>query len=169
MDSTGRNPAETAIDAAAATLLAGAVGFACGRSGVADPLLSGAAALAIVLAGLRLVPASERRLPLAAFETVPLEPFAAEVMDGAGDELLLDQPLAQAGGTDDALLLDDALERADPESRVVRLFDPAAMPTAGQLHASIDAHLRAGLPASAPPDAAQALTDALRDLRRSLG
>ena len=65
------------------------------------------------------------------------------------------------------LILDDVLAELAPDSRVVRLFDPAAMPTAGELHSRIDRHLQAQQ--SRPtPDAAQALNDALTDLRRSL-
>ena len=68
----------------------------------------------------------------------------------------------------DPLVLDDILAELGPDSRVVRLFDPAAMPTPGQLKGRIDDHLRQGAPAPAYPDAAQALSDALAELRRSL-
>jgi hypothetical protein len=63
--------------------------------------------------------------------------------------------------------LDDILAQLEPDSRVVRLFDPAAMPTPGQLKGRIDDHLHQG---AGPPqsDAAQALADALAELRRSL-
>jgi hypothetical protein len=66
----------------------------------------------------------------------------------------------------DELLLDDALPEAAPDSRVVRLFDPAAMPTPGELQARIDSHLDDR--AAADPEAAQSLNDALASLRRSL-
>lgn len=70
-------------------------------------------------------------------------------------------------GQPEPLALDDILAELGPDSRVVRLFDPAAMPTPGQLKGRIDDHLRQGAP-SAHPDAAQALSDALAELRRSL-
>ena len=85
-----------------------------------------------------------------------------------GELLLTDAdrlPVAEDDGPE-ALLLEDALGPADPDSRVVRLFDPSAMPTPGELRARIDRHL-AG-PQSAPPDASQALFEALAQLRSSL-
>jgi hypothetical protein len=81
------------------------------------------------------------------------------------------------------LMLDDILAELGPDSRVVRLFDPAAMPTPGQLNARIERHLGEGTSPIAPPDASpadaspadaspadasQALYDALAELRRSL-
>ncbi|MFL6733497.1 MAG: hypothetical protein ACJ8EY_02245 [Sphingomicrobium sp.] len=74
------------------------------------------------------------------------------------------KPAMQSGPE---LLLEDVLGEIGPESRVVRLFDPALMPTAGQLHSKIERHLEAQK-ADSYPDAAQALKDALADLRRSL-
>ena len=63
-----------------------------------------------------------------------------------------------------------------PDSRVVRLFDPRAMPTPptpGQIQSRIADHLGDGAPRSAPSktppsDASQALSAALAELRRSL-
>ena len=81
-------------------------------------------------------------------------------------ELLLTEryePLA-AVTEDDPLVLDDILEELGADSRVVRLFDPAAMPTPGQLNARIERHLVRDI----PQDASQALHDALAELRRSL-
>lgn len=69
---------------------------------------------------------------------------------------------------DDALVLDDILAELGPNSRVVRLFDPAAMPTAGQLKARIDRHLAGESAVASPPDASAALHEALAELRRSL-
>ena len=69
----------------------------------------------------------------------------------------------------DELMLDDILAELGPDSRVVRLFDPNAIPTPGQLNDRIARHIREGSsPAPAPPDASQALHDALAELRRSL-
>ena len=68
----------------------------------------------------------------------------------------------------DELLLEDILAEIGPNSRVVRLFDPATLPTPGQLNARIVRHLNDGASPAAPPDASQALYDALAELRRSL-
>lgn len=67
-----------------------------------------------------------------------------------------------------ALLLDDVLAQLGPDSRVVRLFDPAAMPTAGELKSRIDRHLDRGTVSIRAPDASQALYDALAELRHEL-
>lgn len=86
-----------------------------------------------------------------------------------GELLLTDSDRADA-----PLVLDDILAELGPDSRVVRLFDRKAMPTAGQLQSRIDDHLRDGAPRFAPPDvagpsdASQALSEALAELRRSL-
>jgi hypothetical protein len=66
---------------------------------------------------------------------------------------------------EEPLLLDDILAELGPDSRVVRLFDPEAMPTPGELQSRIDRHLE---PGDETPDAGQALHDALADLRRSI-
>jgi hypothetical protein len=68
----------------------------------------------------------------------------------------------------DELVLDDILAELGPDSRVVRLFDPAKMPTPGQLNSRIERHLEEASLPPASPDAAQALYDALAELRRSL-
>ena len=86
--------------------------------------------------------------------------------DRVSDELVLtDADRLHAG---EALVLDDILAEIGPDSRVVRLFDRSAMPTPGQLRSRIDRHRsQAAAPAGAP-DASQALSDALAELRRSL-
>jgi hypothetical protein len=146
MDSNAANPLERMIDAAAAAIFAGATGFACVRLSLGfHPAIASGAAFIAAFAALRCVPRGERRRPLPRFE---IEPMA------------LIEP--------DELLLDDILAELSPDARVVRLFDAAQVPTAGELHANIDRHLRANS-RDEPPDAAQALSDALRDLRRSLG
>ena len=88
-----------------------------------------------------------RAFPLPPFDLTPLE-FAMD----EEDELLLDQ-VFPAGG--------------DP-SRAVPMVVP--VPTAGELHASIERHLKA-LPklSEAKKDASEELRDALAELRRSLG
>jgi hypothetical protein len=65
-------------------------------------------------------------------------------------------------------VLNDILEKLGPQSRVVRLFDPAAMPTPAQLNDRIERHLRAGSRPTPPADASEALYQALDELRRSL-
>jgi hypothetical protein len=62
----------------------------------------------------------------------------------------------KAPAEDAELLLDDPLDRVNHDSRVVRLFDPRQMPAAGDS------------PRSVHPDASQALSEALAELRRSL-
>ena len=122
-----------------------------------------------------------------------LPQFAAatvEVHDDLADELLLDEvwapapvsnpidelilTLEQRLGVDcrpvpaetGELLLEDVLAEIQPDSRVIRLFNPGAMPTAGELHSRIERHLNQR--SQEHSDAAQALNDALADLRRSL-
>jgi hypothetical protein len=86
-------------------------------------------------------------------------------------ELLLSHVYRQ-GSEQDELLLDDILREIGPESRVVRLFDPSRMPTAGELQENIERHLsaagRAAPEQNAYPDDSQALHDALAELKRSL-
>lgn len=76
--------------------------------------------------------------------------------------------LTDADRLDDVLLLDDVVTRVGPGSRVVRLFDPAAMPTPGELKARIDRHLDRESLESPDPDDSQALFDALSELRLGL-
>ena len=73
-----------------------------------------------------------------------------------------------AKSSEDELVLDDILAKLGENSRVVRLFDPAATPTPGQLNARIEHHLRQESAPAAPEDASQALFDALTQLRASL-
>jgi hypothetical protein len=87
--------------------------------------------------------------------------------------LRLQDVLAEASAADrDAgeLLLDDPLPTAEPGSRVVQLFQPGALPTAGELQARIDRHLdsREGSP-DPPVDHSGELFEALASLKRSLG
>ncbi|HET9812199.1 MAG TPA: hypothetical protein VFP57_00890 [Sphingomicrobium sp.] len=155
---------ESAVDGGAAALFAGAVAFAAARLG-SIPLTVAAAAAAF--AGCLLTLAQVRpRVPsfaLAEFACAPFEPVVP-------DELVLTDadrrtPLDNAP-SDAVLVLDDILAELGPDSRVVRLFDPAAMPTAGELKARIDGHLNRAIPAA--PDATQDLYAALDELRRSL-
>ena len=87
------------------------------------------------------------------------------------DELVLtDEDRLEPGAQvpDEMLVLDDILAEIGPDARVVRLFDRKAMPTPGQLKSRIDNHLEQDHVAARSPDASQALSDALAELRRSL-
>lgn len=168
-----------ALELAPAALMNFAVAFAVatlvGRSPHAG--LAAEAAVAAGLAGfllawlaLRRFGSAEPRLALPRFDLPAVE---CEPENDAGrDELLLTQVVASggrvAGGEQDELLLDDIVETIGPESRVVRLFQPDGVPTAGELRARIDRHLRSGSPQPPPPDATRALHEALVALRQSL-
>ncbi|HET7604495.1 MAG TPA: hypothetical protein VFK28_00310 [Sphingomicrobium sp.] len=160
---------EKSVDRLAALLFAAACAFAAYawlRAGAAPPLLAAETAAAGLLAlylSLRMLSAvqpASPRLPVPIFDVREVEPFdetAGALADSA-------QPPLPAG--EEPLLLDDILTEIDPDSRVVRLFDPAAMPTAGELQSRIDRHLEGSAERNA--DAAQALHDALAELRRSI-
>jgi hypothetical protein len=130
------NSVEKAADIAASAVFAAAVGFAAGTLGLGalPTIFAAVAASCVAFMALRGVRIGNRDYDLAEFEPVPLE-FAKAV---------------------DELVLDDVLESAAPDARVIRLFDPA--------HESERA-ARANTP---HPDASQALTEALNELRRSL-
>ena len=130
------NPVEKAADIAAAALFAAAVGFAAGTlgRGAFPTICAAVAASCAAFTFLRNVSAGNRDYDLPGFEPVPL---------------------AIAKGADE-LVLDDVLESAAPDARVIRLFDPGL---------ESERALRAN---SSQPDASQALTEALAELRRSL-
>ena len=131
------NPVEKAVDVAAAAMFAAAVGFAAGTMGLgALPTVCAAvAASCAAFTVLRNVSVGNRDYDLPGFEPVPLE-IAHKVAD--------------------ELVLDDVLEGAGPDARVIRLFDPGLESE------------RTARPNSPQPDASQALTEALAELRRSL-
>jgi hypothetical protein len=95
------------------------------------------------------------------FDPADYEP---EVAEAAVDELLLDEPVEP--DVEEELLLEVRAWPSTYDSRVVRLFDPARMPTAGELQQRIDRHLQS--PNRVIPDAAQELHDAIAALRQSL-
>jgi hypothetical protein len=162
---------EQAVDRAAATVFGAACAFAAYRwlaLDVAQPLLGAetgaAAALAYVCAGRALgaVNASPATHPVPVFDLRDYESFGEP-------ELLLDERCeAPAELADEPLVLDDVLAQPEPDSRVVRLFDPAAMPTPAELKSRIDRHLVSDASAAQSADATQALHDALAELRRSI-
>lgn len=146
---------ETAVDAGAAAMFAAAAIYALHAVAAGSAMvaaLGGGTSFALVFAGLRKV--EPRRPPLGSASPTPVAVLLEEA----------DRALAQPKAADDALVLDDILAKLAPDSRVVRLFDPAATPTPGQLRASIDRHLDGG----PQPDASRSLHDALAELRRSL-
>jgi hypothetical protein len=117
------------------------------------------------------------------FVEAPEELLLTEQVASPDELLLTDQlhpdelVLTDDDRADAPLDLDDILAELGPDSRVVRLFDRKAMPapaTPGQLQSRIADHLKDGArplaPATgpAPSDAAQALSAALAELRRSL-
>jgi len=83
-------------------------------------------------------------------------------------ELLLSDADRLTPTASEPLVLDDILAEIGPDSRVVRLFDRRSMPTPGQLQSRIDGHLRRTPDPPAVPDASEALSNALAELRRSL-
>lgn len=154
----GSQIAEPLAFAAASAALAAACAFAIGKLAAvawAWPAVTAGVSTAVgcaaFIAGRALLHwiAANEPLALPRFELVPVESGAIEPLD----ELLLTEPWLQAGAhcAGDELLLDDVLQPASSQARVIRLFDPEAT-----------------APASAPPDASEALRQALIELRRSL-
>jgi hypothetical protein len=131
------NSIEKAADIAASAVFAAAVGFAAGTMGVGavPTIFAAVAASCAAFIVLRNVSAGNRDYDLPAFEPVPLE-----ISHTVADELVLD----------------DVLESAGPDARVIRLFDPAR---------ESELAARANGP---QPDASQALNEALAELRRML-
>ncbi|HSR00581.1 MAG TPA: hypothetical protein VLM36_11795 [Sphingomicrobium sp.] len=161
---------EKLADCAASAVLALACGFAASQwlaGAVARLPASAALAAAAYFLSVRLLGSIQpqpRRLPVAIFDVRELEPI--EPIEPT--ELLLTERLDQPSRGTDPLLLDDILAELGPDSRVVRLFDPASMPTAGDLRLRIEKHLDGEATAARSSDAAQALHEALAELRRSI-
>jgi len=165
---------ERNVDRAASALFAGAAAYAAfvWLSPIASATVGwaetgGVAAFAYLVSRrtLNAVGPRARRLPVPVFDVREIDPVGTP----EADELLLTEvhSPSQPAGTE-PLVLDDILAELGPDSRVVRLFDPAAMPTAGQLKDRIDRHLVNGTAPASPPDASAALHEALAELRRSL-
>ena len=140
------NDAGWLFDLGGASALAVAVGFAVLKLGPTDFLpseaaVAGSLAFLVAYAVLKRIDGEPAALPLTLFTAPEIEP----------------EPEPEA------LLLDDALVSMGPDSRVVRMFDPDHVPTAGQLRAQIDRHV-----GGASDDAADALHQALADIRKAL-
>jgi hypothetical protein len=161
---------ENTVDRTAAALFALAAGYAAytllsARTG--GPVLAvETAAVAVTafwmcLRSLDAVRPEPRKLPVPVFDLRHID--AVEP-----DELLLTERFDPGAVSEEPLILDDILAELEPGSRVVRLFDPAAMPTPGQLNDRIERHLDRDPPPAECHDASQALHQALDELRRSL-
>jgi hypothetical protein len=167
MSATRSQRIEWVVDAAAAILFAGGVGYALVVTvGAATPTAGGSAlAFLASLRALRSIAPDHSGFELPEFEVQQLEfePLD-ELLLSESDRLDRQSPAEQSG----ELVLDDILEQLGPDSRVVRLFDREAMPTAAQLQARIDRHLVAGGRQAPAADASADLYDALAELRQSL-
>ena len=158
---------EKAVDVTASALFALACGLAAYAwfAGSALQLASSAALAALSYAvgasALRAIKPETRKARVPIFDVRDVEPMEPP-------ELLLTEVYCAPSGSEDALLLDDILAKLGSESRVVRLFDPAAMPTPGQLNARIERHLERDAAPISSEDATKALHDALAELRRSI-
>jgi hypothetical protein len=171
MQAADAHRVETGVGYAAAGSFAAAVGFAVFHAVARFTDLPGmvaAGGVAAIVAYpaaqllLRVLEGGPRPFPRPVFELVKIEPVEL-------DELLLTESVKiEPAGDPAPLELDDILVEIAPDSRVVQLFDPSAMPTPGHLKARIDRHLDGGTPDFPSPDASEALFEALADLRRSL-
>lgn len=133
--------AELTVDVAAAAIFAAAVGFALWATalGVGTVAVATAATFLAAQSGLRRISPGERTFALPAFPLGPIEPIEAQ--GEAAEELILEDELIEVG----------------PHARVVRLFG------SGQSRHHPSNHSK-----PAPPDASQALSEALAELRRSM-
>lgn len=165
---------EKNIQRAASAAFAVAVGYAAYawlEGFVVQPELGaetgGAGAIAYLIASRALNSVRPRgtEMPVTIFDLRAIDPVApTELLLGVEDRY---EPAPEAGEV--PLELDDILAEVGPDSRIVRLFDPAAMPTAGELKSRIDRHLDGqSTNDSQSADAAQALHEALAQLRRSV-
>jgi hypothetical protein len=168
---------EAALDWIAAAVLAGAVAFSAFEL-LSHSLTAPQRLICALAAGLLAFTTSARLLRRAGAKrpSFELRTFAfPDLSFEEVEELVLTDadrlhPVAHevAHERPDELVLDDILDELGPDARVVRLFDPAAMPTPGQLNARIEQHLHPANPAAALGDASEALYEALSELRRSL-
>ena len=160
-----------AIDRTAAGFLCAAVGWAVFASLDREPAelqwaaaaAGGAASLWAAFLLLRRL-SGEQYFPMPEFDLADfnfVEPEDGGARNAAESALVLELP-----GEEGELLLDDAVHPVSDQSQVIRLFDPAHMPTAGELQDRVDRHL-AHSP-RAVPDSTQELYAALSALRQTL-
>jgi hypothetical protein len=153
---------EAIADCGAAVLLGAAASYASARAG-AGPAIAAAAAGASMIGAYLVLRSIMVRPP--AFALASFAPVDADFEEC--DELLLtDADRVETRGEE--LVLDDILAKLREGSRVVRLFDPAAMPSPGESTDQIGRHANGHRSYSEPPDASEALHAALSELRRSL-
>jgi hypothetical protein len=179
MGGRASNPWMSMAEVAAAAALGGACAFALASLLLAQGIVSTVPAASALTCGLvfllayaalaRDASGAPHHLdfalePIPTFEAQPM----GELLLTDADRLIEVYPEDSRGADGGELLLDDVLAVLRPDARVVRLFDVNALPTPGQLQASIDRHLGSSGSRSAPPDASEALHQALAELRRSL-
>ena len=158
---------EQSVDRLASALFAAACGYAAyvwfagGALQVAESAVFAAVAYLVSVRALGEIGGQQRKLPVAIFDVREVGPM------GLPELLLTDRYDPPSANGEDALVLDDILAKLGSDSRVVRLFDPAQMPTPGELNDRIERRLARSAPLP-PDDATQALHDALAELRRSI-
>jgi hypothetical protein len=166
---------EKNIQRAASAAFAGAVGYAAYNwlgGFTVQPQLgaeTGGVAAFAYLACSRALNAVRPRgghapVPVFDLRTIGLDE-PAELILGEDDRY---EPAAGPVTAAEPLELDDILTEIGQDSRVVRLFDPAAMPTPAELKSRIDRHLDGQSADGHSAEAAQALHDALAQLRRNV-
>jgi len=162
MDARRIERIEQGADIAASAVFAAAAAYAALRFGPMPAAAAGAAAFFVLLKGLQSVAPTAPAYEVETFEPVALP----QAVEPEPELLLTDVYKEQQSDPGAALELDDVLSAIENDSRVVRLFDPAAMPTPSELKTRIDRHIH-DTPAQSV-DASQALHEALAELRRSL-
>lgn len=157
-----------AVDLASSAIFAAGSGYSVlVLSG--SPAGAAAVATAAFLIGLTILGRIDDapRFTMAEFAVEPVEPSEGDALP----ELLLTELtellLTDAIPAGDELLLEDRLIRPADDSRVIRLFDPRTLPTAGELHERIERHMQSR-DGKAYPDATSEFHKALADLRTSL-
>ena len=151
---------EAIADCGAAALLGAAASYGVTRAGTGPAAAAAAAAVCAIGAYvmLRSVVIREPVFALASFGLVDAD------FEECDELLLTDADRVETRGGE--LILDDILAKLREGSRVVRLFDPAAMPS--PVESRIGRQVNGHQSSSEPPDASEALHAALSELRRSL-
>lgn len=154
-----------AVDIGAASIFAGGVCYSILAATGSEAGSAAAAAASFLATKLALGRISEvLTYGLADFALGPIEPVE-------DDSLLLTELaellLTDAVADESELLLEDRLELPAADSRVIRLFDPRTLTSAGDMHQGIEQRLKRAQ-AAAYPDATAELHRALSDLRGSL-
>jgi hypothetical protein len=128
--------------------------------------------VAEVAPGMDIEPVADTPVAVEEFvEPESIEPAPATEAFGAADstELELTDRAEPEVETPVVPFASDAHSDEEPQdSRVVHLFDPASMPTPEEMISRIDRHFESQPSAAQSADAAQALHEALAELRRSI-